>query len=149
LPPVECWQLLSPTSAIAAEAANAGKIRDLQSGRCDESLAMTASLLPEVGPKFTGKLLNIGGGGVGIIFDRNEASAADRCRLIWLRVDLRPVIPAPIAMTARLVHKHIDSEQNLITGAAFDFSVNAAHREFVVDQIVRYVNAVAPLARAA
>ncbi len=149
LPPVECWQLMSPTSAIAAEAANAGHIRDLQSGRTSETLAMTAMLLPEVGPKFTGKLLNIGGGGVGIIFDRNEASSADRCRLIWMRVDLRPVIAAPIAMTARLVHKHIDSEQNLITGAAFDFAANPSHREFVVDQIVRYVNHVAPLSQAA
>lgn len=151
LPTVECWPLLNPMTVGPAESANRIMIKDLQDGNMSAHGAEMAgrALLPEVGPKFTAQLLNIGGGGVGLIFNKEEASAADRSRLIWMRIDLRPVIGAPIAMTAKIVHKHIDSSQNLHAGAAFDFSFNPAHREFVVDQIVRYVNKLSAVAKAA
>jgi hypothetical protein len=71
--------------------------------------------------------------------DRGEASAADRARLYWLRVNLTPTIPAPIAITARLVHTHLDSAQNLYAGMAFEWAFHLAHRDFVVEQIARYV----------
>jgi hypothetical protein len=90
--------------------------------------------------------MNIGGGGLGLIFSKEDASAADRCRLVWMRIDLRPIIPAPLAVTARLVHKHLDSAQNVVAGAAFDFSFNQPHRDFVVEQILRYVDTISPLA---
>ena len=55
-------------------------------------------------------------------------------------MDLRPEIPAPLAVTARLAHTHIDSEQNLYAGLAFDFAFNPAHREFVLALLARYVD---------
>lgn len=147
LPQVECWPLLNPMSVSLAEAANSVVIHGLEAGTSDGS-GIGQATLPEVGPRFHGQLMNIGGGGLGLIFSKEDAAAADRCRLVWMRIDLRPVIPAPLAVTARFVHKHLDSGQNLIAGAAFDFSFNQPHREFVVEQIMRYVDTVSPLAHA-
>ena len=48
-------------------------------------------------------------------------------------MDLRPDIAAPIGVTTRLAHTHIDSAHNLYAGLAFDFSHNLSHRKFVVD----------------
>src|SRR5262245_65159190 len=81
-------------------------------------------LLPDVGPLFTAKLVNMSGGGLGLRIGPSEAGAAERRPFLWLRVDLRPQIPVPIAVTARLVHTHIDSGQNLYAGMAFDFAHN-------------------------
>lgn len=143
LPTVECWPLRDPGSAIAAEIANRSLIQDLQNQeitgiRIDERLARPV-LLPDVGPSFKAQLLNVGGGGAGILVDRSDAMGLDCVRCLWLRIDLRPDIPAPIAMTARCVHTHIDSGQNTYAGLAFDFGFNPSHREFVVAQIARYV----------
>lgn len=139
LPHVECWALINPASVVAAEVANRAMIMDLINGRGgplpqDESLT-----LPEVGPRFGARLMNLGGGGAGLLVDRTESAAADRARLYWIRVNLMPTIPAPIAMTARLVHTHLDSGQNLYAGMAFEWSFNAGHKDFVVEQIARYV----------
>ena len=144
LPTVECWPLINPTTVVSAEVANRALIMDLINGSQaartaianpeDESLT-----LPEVGPRFNAHLMNLGGGGAGLLVDKNESSAADRARLYWVRINLMPMIPAPIAMTARLVHTHIDSAQNLYAGLAFEWSFHLAHRDFVVDQITRYV----------
>ena len=151
LPTVECWPLMNPMTVGPAEDANRLAIKALQNGEMSAHGAEQAgrALLPEVGPQFTAQLLNIGGGGVGLIFSKEEAAAADRSRLIWMRIDLRPVIAAPIAITAKIVHKHLDSSQSLHAGAAFDFSFNPSHREFVVDQIVRYVNKLGQISKAA
>lgn len=143
LPRVDCWPLLDPTTVVAAEVANRGLILDMANDpapavrtRLEEPL-----LLPEVGPRFSARLMNLGGGGVGLIIDPHEASAAERARLVWLRIDLTPTIPAPIALTARPVHTHIDSAQNLYAGLSFEWAFHPAHREFVVEQIGRYVEA--------
>ncbi len=145
LPHVECWPLRDPASAIPAEIANRELILDMEgqdiSGiridrRVDEPV-----LLPDVGPSFRAQLLNIGGGGAGLLVDRSDAAGLDCVRTLWLRVDLRPEIPAPIAMTARCVHTHMDSAQNTYAGLAFDFGFNPSHRDFVVAQITRYVQA--------
>jgi hypothetical protein len=84
LPKVECFPLLDPTSVVPAEIANRALIHDLQassiSGR-ENSASADAMLLPEVGPRFTGMLVNIGGGGLGLLIPRDEAMRADRSRL--------------------------------------------------------------------
>ena len=98
-------------------------------------------VLPEVGPKFSARLVNVGGGGAGLVLDRSESAANERARLFWLRINLTPQIPAPIAVTARMVHTHLDSAQNLYAGMAFDFGFNPSHRQFVVEQICGYVTA--------
>ncbi|MBS0196457.1 MAG: hypothetical protein JSR77_06845 [Planctomycetes bacterium] len=140
LPRVECWPLLDPTSVAAAETANRIKILDLEKTAPQLRLGgdEPPALLPDVGPPFTAHLLNIGGGGVGLLFSKAEASAAERARLLWMRLHLMPHVPAPLAVTARLAHKHLDSEQNLLAGAAFEFAWNQPHREFVVSQIARF-----------
>lgn len=135
LPAVECWPVLDPSTIVAAELANKAEIKG--GGSIEEA----PMLLPEVGPSFPAKLLNISGGGVGLMIDAEDAGGFDQSRILWMRIDLRPRIPAPIGVTARVAHSHRDSEQNLIVGLAFEFQFNPPHRAFVVDQICRYVEA--------
>lgn len=143
LPRVECWPLIDPATVITAEIANRTQITELLDGSlskrnwdADPDEPMT---LPEVGPKFNAMLVNVSGGGIGLMIDRSEASAVDRARLFWIRIDLRPQVPAPIGMTTRLAHTHIDSTQHIYAGLAFEFDFNPSHRDFVVEQICRYV----------
>lgn len=146
LPDVQCWPLLDPTSVVAAEAVNRVQIRDALAA-IDAGTPLPASrvdadepiVLPEVGPMFHARLSNISGGGLGLRIGADEASAAQRRPHLWLRVDLRPHIPVPVAVTARVAHTHMDSSQELHTGLAFDFSFNAEHRRFVVDLFARYM----------
>lgn len=145
-PLVECWPLLDPSSVIAAEVANRALVVDAErSGEVAFSIADEASplpealVLPEVGPKFQARLANIGGGGMGLIVPREHAQPIDRSRLLWLRVDLRPIVRAPLGITAKIAHTHLDSAQNLYAGLAFEFSFHPAHREFVVAQMERFV----------
>jgi flagellar protein YcgR len=142
LPAVECWPLLDPTTVGPAEVANRTQIIDLlDSPPGVKSSSPEPLILPEVGPRFRAMLMNVGGGGAGLIVERSESGAADRARLYWLRINLTPHIPAPIAVTARLVHTHIDSAQNLYAGMAFEWSFHPAHKDFLVEQICRYVGA--------
>jgi hypothetical protein len=150
LPTVDCWPLLDPTTVTAPELANRARILDLERGDgASGSDHRDSILLPEVGPPFAARLMNLGGGGVGLLVGKDEASAADKSRLVWMRINLMPHIRAPLAITARIVHTHLDSSQNLYLGAAFEFAFHAGHREFVVDQVTRYVERVQVSARAA
>lgn len=137
LPPVDCWTLLDPLSAVSAEIASQALITE--GGRYD---ADSPILLPEVGPKFKARLVNIGGGGAGIVIAKEEASALERARLLWMRLDLTPQVAAPVGIAARVAHTHLDSAQNLYAGLAFEFAHHPAYRQFVVDQISRYVEQV-------
>lgn len=141
LPEVSCWPLIDPTTAGPAEVASRVRILDLQQGRRSPVEGVEdQSLLPEVGPAFTARLVNIGGGGVGLMVSRDEAHVAASCKFIWLRVDLAPGIPAPLGLTGRICHTHLDSEGNLYLGIAFEFGFNPAHKDFVVAQITGYVD---------
>jgi hypothetical protein len=137
LPRVECWPLLEPSSVVAAEAANRAAIVLSKPGEVHSG---EQAILPEVGPKFMASMLNIGGGGLGLLLDPNDRNALDRTRLLWLRVDLRPTIAAPIGMTAKVAHTHFDSGQNVYAGLAFEFAFNPAHRAFVVEQIEKVIH---------
>lgn len=141
---VQCWPLLNPCSVIAAEVANRAQISALQRGEVSPDAVTDDAepiVLPEVGPPFRGKLVNLGGGGAGLLIDRAASVGSERTRMLWMRVNLTPEIPAPLAVTAKIVHSHIDSAMNTYMGVAFDFSYHAAHRDFVVSQITRYVQA--------
>ena len=142
LPSVQCWPLLDPTSVVAAEAANRAQMTDLTASGCVATYELEdrdSILLPNVGPMFKSHLLNISGGGLGLMLSLDEGRALDSRPFIWLRVDLRPDIAAPIGVTTRLAHTHIDSAHNLYAGLAFDFSHNPSHRKFVVDLFAHYV----------
>jgi hypothetical protein len=58
---------------------------------------------------------------------------------VWIQLDLRPHIPAPVAVTARIAHTHVDSSQHVYAGLAFDFAHNPPHRRFIVDLFAQYV----------
>src|SRR2546423_1525872 len=59
-----------------AEAPNNPHITDLGRAGNPATPGPDSTLPPEVGPPFSAKLLNIGGGGVGLLIGRDETSAA-------------------------------------------------------------------------
>lgn len=144
LPSVQCWPLMDPSSVILPEAANRAQITELmEAGKilsADTSLSTPTPLLPEVGPMFTAQLLNVSGGGLGLVLRPEDARVLDSRPFVWLRVDLRPEIAAPVAVTCRVAHSHLDSAHNLYAGLAFDFVHNQEHRRFVVDLFAEYAN---------
>ncbi|MFK7883779.1 MAG: hypothetical protein AB8F26_06300 [Phycisphaerales bacterium] len=148
LPMIECWPLLDPRSATAVEVANRVQVQDLLSNGGTASPTDDVAGLPLVGPKFEANLANIGGGGVGLVIPRQNHATVDSIHPLFLRIDLRPTVPAPLLLTARVAHTHIDSGQNTYAGMSFDFAHNQEHKAFIVGQIARYVGA-APIRKAA
>jgi c-di-GMP-binding flagellar brake protein YcgR len=142
LPDVACWPLLDPSSVVAAEVANEAHARDVIRHRRDPTLSEPEPqhLLPDVGPQFSAKLVNVSGGGLGLVVAPQEASGLDRARYLWMRVDLGSDLPVPIALTGRLVHTHMDSAQSVHVGLAFEFGFNPGHREFVISQVCGVVS---------
>ncbi|MBL1218659.1 MAG: hypothetical protein D8M59_14340 [Planctomycetes bacterium] len=149
-PKVSCWALLDPASAIIAENANQAQILSAQEAAAapkqhadaDETPNPYAEhfALPEVGPRFNATLANIGGGGIGLLVEPDDARSLPHHRLYWLRIALPPEVPHPLAVTSRLVHMHIDSAQRTYAGMAFEFGHNRRHQDFIVSQLCRYVD---------
>ncbi|MFT5422458.1 MAG: hypothetical protein ACI89L_000215 [Phycisphaerales bacterium] len=140
LPGVECWPLLDPRTAAPCEMANRVLILDLLDRDLTGQVGgLCSDEMPEVGPGFEAELANVGGGGIGLQISRENAGSLDSCRTFWCRIDLTPVIPAPIVLTAKLAHTHMDSQQNVYAGFAFDFGLNPSHKGFVIGQIERYL----------
>jgi hypothetical protein len=147
LPTIRIWPLLDPKSVILAERTNEVRIHAEQNGtlpgdHSDSSNALSLSLddvMPEVGPMFRGTLMNIGGGGIGIIVEPGDAQALHRHKILWMQIDLPPQLKTPLCVTGKVVHTHIESSQQVYAGLAFDFSVNPGHQRFIVDQISRYI----------
>jgi len=144
LPDVELWPLLDPKSVLLAERLNEMQYRHQQEPHSEalmrdaESVNGEASL-PEVGPRLTASLMNLGGGGVGLQVNAADAAALGRHKLYWMRFLLQPELATPICATGKLVHTHIESSQDVYAGMAFDFSFNPGHQQFVLDQICRYI----------
>lgn len=144
LPEVEIWPLLDPKTVVLAERANELRFeQDRQGGDGEESReSFTLSdeaVMPEVGPRFAAILLNIGGGGVGLHVAPEHNQSILRHKLFWLRFSLPPELATPICASAKLVHTHRESSQQIYAGLAFDFTFNAGHQRFVVEQICRYI----------
>lgn len=137
LPEVRCWPLVDPISAVPAEVANRARIQELHLAKQTSDIMpeLEAILLPAVGPRAIASLANIGGGGVGLRFPPTEQIDLDTRNVYWLRLDLRPWIPAPLTVTARLAHTFTDAMGQVHAGFAFDFSHNQEHRAFVIDQM--------------
>lgn len=157
LPNVRCWSLIDPASAAVAEHANEELVRlvnekttslqetppqlsEITDACCDDDNFITQLALPEVGPPFDAALANIGGGGIGLVVEADSASALASNRIFYLQFALPPEIPVPLALTAKLVHTHIDSAQRTYAGLAFDFSRNKSHESFIAEQLERYIN---------
>lgn len=140
LPRVDTAPVLDAASAALAEASNRCQILDMLDrhvGVCPVNPSQC--VLPELGPTVQATLVNIGGGGVGLLFEPTESTRFDAATLYWLRINLQPLIPAPLAVSARLRHTHIDSAQRIYAGMAFEFGHSQGHEKFVVDQLLRYV----------
>ncbi len=142
LPMVDVWPLLDPRSVIPAERAHEIQF-EIDMGRLNGQLDSVRmdfdSVMPEVGPKFSGTLLNLGGGGVGLRIDPDDSQSLSRHKVFWLRFALPPAQRTPICASAKLVHTHMESNHDTYAGLAFDFSFNPSHQKFVVDQICRYI----------
>ena len=149
LPRVECWKLLDPLSAVPIEVDNRVQIEQLTRSGGTVTPSDDQMALPSVGPKFEARLANLGGGGVGLVVDKEHRGGIDSGKIFWLRMDLRPTIPAPIVLTAKLAHAHIDSQQNTYAGMAFEFGINNQHKDFVIKQISRYLGSMQPQRKAA
>jgi hypothetical protein len=143
LPEVEVWPLLDPKSVIVAERANELQFEADRDAASASALANanTETTMPEVGPKFTATLLNIGGGGVGLRVRPQDAQTLARHKLFWLRFSLPPELTTPICATGKLAHTNVDSTQHTYAGMAFDFSFNPGHQRLVVAQVCRYITA--------
>lgn len=149
LPTVECWKLLDPMSAVPIEVANRIQVEELLAKGQTAQPINDQIALPEVGPKFEARLANLGGGGIGLVVPKESRAGIDSGKVFWVRLDLRPAIPAPVVLTAKLVHSHIDSAQDTYAGMAFDFGINNQHKDFIVKQIARYINSVQEFKQAA
>jgi hypothetical protein len=145
LPEVEVYPLLDPSTVFPAEVAAREVVKklteDRRAGRPAE-YDVTENVLPEVGPMFRARLLNLGGGGAGLLVPKGERGSVDTSRPYWLRVDLRPEIPAPLSLAGRIVHTHLDSEQNTYCGVAFEFGQQGEHRGFIAEQIMKFTEMV-------
>lgn len=142
LPEAEVWPLLDPKSVVLAERCNEILFLDgdLQETDKDADVSFDEKeVMPEVGPCFTGTLMNLGGGGVGLRVGPDDSQALLRHKLFWLRIALPPELVAPVCATAKVVHTHMDSAHHTYAGLAFDFSFNPGHQRIVVDQICRYI----------
>lgn len=147
LPRVECRTLLDLPSAAVAEAANRIRIHELQDADITGLPTAPAqgpgeTMLPEAGPAIPALLINIGGGGAGLLFEPTERGSVEGEKPLFLRINLQPHIPEPIAVTGRIRHTHIDSAQRLYAGVAFEFGHDPSHQKFIVDQLCRYVEMV-------
>jgi len=155
LPKVRCWSLIDPASAAVAEHANEELVRRFNEkasslltspsvSECitnpDDDNFIEQLSLPEVGPPFDAVLANIGGGGIGLVVESDSASSLASNRIFYLQFAFPPEIPVPLAVTAKLVHTHIDSAQRTYAGLAFDFSRNKSHEKFIAEQLERYIN---------
>lgn len=144
LPEVELWPLLDPKSVLLAERLNELQYYRSQNGvaelqDADLEALSGDSIMPEVGPRLTASLLNLGGGGVGLQVASADAAALGRHKLYWIRFMLLPELTTPICATGKLAHTHIEATQDLYAGLAFDFSFNPGHQQFVLEQICKYI----------
>ncbi|MEM9064653.1 MAG: flagellar brake protein [Planctomycetota bacterium] len=144
LPEVNCWPLLDPRATSMAEAASRALIQERRAsgatGPVDADVR--ESVLPEVGPPFRASLVNVSGGGLGLVVTPQDRGAVDELKHYWLAVDLGDPVGLPVCMATKVVHTHIDSGMNLYCGMAFEFSGRGEHRAFVVGEIGRYMTAV-------
>lgn len=142
LPRVECHPLHDPASAAIAEAANRSEFQAAEE-RANGVIARIESggiVLPDVGPSIPGVLMNLGGGGAGVLFEAEHARSAERFRHLWIRLHLTPHVPVPLGVAARIVHTHIDAQHRVYAGVSFDFSGDRTHERFVITQLCRYIS---------
>ncbi len=140
LPNVQLFPLLDPTTVWQAEEDSRARVAMSQDALIrGDQFPNAQPVLPEVGPPIGTKLINIGGGGVGLMAEFEHNSLLNRHRQYWMQLTLPPVLMTPFGVQARLAHTHLDSAQNIYLGIQFEFNQSAGYRSFIVDQVCRYV----------
>ncbi len=145
LPEVSIWPLLDPKSVLVAERSNELEYEKNESNKtpsitkADSNVGSEISM-PDVGPQLSAVILNLGGGGIGLSFSPDSSAILSRHKLYWLRFSLPPELATPICATAKLIHSHMESNQQVYAGMAFDFSFNPAHQRFLVSQICKFIS---------
>jgi hypothetical protein len=139
LPDVSLWPLMDAATAVPIERLiGAAFLRELDDRKCDN--ADHAMALPAVGPMCGAKLVNLGGGGVGLSVPDSQAGLIGRHTSWWLRFELPPALSTPVACVARVAHSHVRSDRTIYLGMSFDFTANALHRRTVSQQLLRAVH---------
>jgi hypothetical protein len=140
LPDVHMYPLLEPGSVWQAEEDSRARSAISQEALLrGDQIPEARPVLPQVGPEVTAKLINIGGGGVGLMAGPEHAALINNHRQYWLQLALPPVLMTPFGVQARLAHTHLDSAQNMYLGMQFEFNQSPSYRQFIVDQVCRYV----------
>ena len=137
LPKVEMWPLLEPRSVLPAQRASELAFKAVLAG--EQAQPVSEALMPTTGPGFAATLVNLGGGGLGILVEAADASALARHRMFWIRFSLGEITPVPICAAARVVHTHMDSSHRVYVGISFDFDFNPAYQRVVGEQIVHAI----------
>ena len=141
LPRADAAPLLDIPSAIPAEKAIQTRIDMLREGSvagfvgCEPPI-----LLPEIGPGVSALLVNVGGGGAGLMVEGKSAGVFDHHRMFWVTLHLMPHLPAPISVVCRLAHVRLDSEQRRFLGMSFEFGHNPEYKRFIVNTLCHSVN---------
>lgn len=137
LPKIEMWPLLDPSTALSCERAYETALQRVKEGSAP--IAPSDEVLPKVGAGFQATLVNIGSGGLGVLVEPEDAVALSYHRLFWVRFGLGAVMPIPIAVSARIVHTHIDAAHRVFAGVSFNFDLNPAYQSVVGDQIIQVI----------
>lgn len=143
LPKVWAAPLLSLDNIVEAEHACREAVLQIKRrdvlARIEGEDEGVSDIEPHTGPGATASLVNLGGGGVGLLFEPDDARVVAPQRQLYMRLRLPPHVPAPLVVIGRVRHSHIDSQKRVYAGVAFDFGHHGGYREFVVDQLCRYV----------
>lgn len=141
LPTADIRPLLKMSTARLAETAVRARIEMLQEGQIAGFVGEPEPLaLPEVGPPVMTTIVNLGGGGVGLLVPAQDAGAFGHHHIFWVSMNLMPHIPAPLGIVCRLSHVRMDSEQRRYLGMSFEFGHNPGYKQFVVNTLCRCVS---------
>ncbi len=139
LPQVTAAPILEPATVPLAQAAT----REAFFQKLEDPTADTTETQkfakPTVGPEFEATLLNVGGGGLALLVSPDAKQNLNKQHLFWTQLPLGNLLPAPLGVAIKLRHTHLDSEQRVEAGFAFDFHADVSHERFIADQLSAYV----------
>lgn len=133
LPPVRAIELKDVDAAIAYEKHE--RLLHRLIGRENEPVP-AAPPMPETGRAFSGRAIDLSGGGMCLSVDVEAEPLLELLPLLWIRIAL-PHMPRELHLTARVTHWHRDGER-LLLGLAFCHSGDAEQRAFVADLVCRF-----------
>jgi hypothetical protein len=137
LPPIRVYRLDDAESALPLEIATQSAVVDaLAHGTGADPFELAK---PDLGESINTSMVNIGGGGIGLLVPASEVAVLNKHHLFWMRLDLTPAVPIPLGLTARLAHTRVDSSGDVHAGFAFDFIRNRSYEPFIAEQVCRYI----------